>query len=47
MKYRWKLAKHLTLYEKYFKLEEISVSHELFGGGFSGGGGGFKTGGGF
>jgi ADP-ribose pyrophosphatase len=35
MKYRWQLDKHLTLFEKYFKLDEYSVSHELFGGGFS------------
>ena len=35
MKYRWKLHQHLTLYEKYFKLDEFSVSHELYGGGSS------------
>ena len=35
MKYQWKLDKHLTLFEKYFKLDEYSISHELFGGGFS------------
>ena len=35
MKYQWKLAKHLTLFEKYFKLDEYSLSHELFAGGFS------------
>lgn len=35
MKYRWKLERHLTLFEKYFKLEEFHVSHELFGGGSS------------
>ncbi|MEM7565006.1 MAG: NUDIX domain-containing protein [Pseudomonadota bacterium] len=35
MKYRWKLDKHLTLFEKYFKLDEYHVSHELFDGGFS------------
>ncbi len=35
MKYKWKLAKHLTLFEKYFKLEEYSIRHELFDGGFS------------
>ena len=35
MKYQWKLGKHTTLFEKYFKLDEYSVSHELFGGGFS------------
>jgi ADP-ribose pyrophosphatase len=35
MKYQWKLAQQLTLFQKYFKLDEYSVSHELFGGGFS------------
>ncbi len=35
MKYEWKLDKHQTLFEKYFRLDELSVSHELFGGGFS------------
>ena len=35
MKYQWKLAQHLTLYEKYFKLDEYSLSHELFAGGSS------------
>jgi ADP-ribose pyrophosphatase len=35
MNYQWKLHRHLTLFEKYFKLDEYSVSHELFGGGFS------------
>jgi ADP-ribose pyrophosphatase len=35
MKYRWKIDRHLTLFEKYFRLDELSVSHELFGGGFS------------
>jgi len=35
VKYEWKLDKHLTLFEKYFRLDELSVSHELFGGGFS------------
>jgi ADP-ribose pyrophosphatase len=33
--YEWKLNRHLTLFEKYFRLDELSVSHELFGGGFS------------
>jgi ADP-ribose pyrophosphatase len=33
--YRWHLDKHLTLFEKYFRLDEYSVSHELFAGGFS------------
>jgi ADP-ribose pyrophosphatase len=35
MNYQWKLAQHLTLYEKYFKLDEYSLSHELFAGGAS------------
>lgn len=35
MKYRWKLEKHLTLFEKYFRLDEYHVSHELFAGGTS------------
>ena len=35
MNYRWQLDQHLTLFEKYFKLDEYSVSHELFGGGTS------------
>ena len=35
MKYQWKLEKHLTLFEKYFKLDEYSIAHELFAGGFS------------
>ena len=35
MNYQWKLAQHLTLYEKYFKLDEYSLSHELFAGGSS------------
>ena len=35
MKYRWKLEGQRTLFEKYFRLEEYSVSHELFGGGTS------------
>ena len=35
MKYRWKLEKHLTLFEKYFRLDEYHVSHELFAGGSS------------
>jgi ADP-ribose pyrophosphatase len=35
MKYSWKLDKHQVLFEKYFKLEEYSLSHELFEGGFS------------
>ncbi len=35
MKYRWKLDRHLTLFEKYFRLDEYHVSHELFAGGYS------------
>ena len=35
MKYRWKLERHLTLFEKYFRLDEYSLSHELFAGGDS------------
>ena len=35
MKYQWKLVKHLTLFEKYFRLDELSLSHELFAGGDS------------
>jgi ADP-ribose pyrophosphatase len=35
MNYRWKQHQHLTLFEKYFRLDEFSVSHELYAGGFS------------
>ena len=35
MKYRWKLERHATLFQKYFRLDEYYVSHELFGGGDS------------
>lgn len=35
MKYSWKLDKHQVLYSRYFRLEELSLSHELFGGGYS------------
>lgn len=35
MKYRWNLVRHQTLFEKYFRLDEYLVSHELFGGGTS------------
>lgn len=35
MKYQWKMHQHLTLCKKYFRLDEFSVSHELYGGGFS------------
>ena len=35
MKYSWKLDKHQILFSKYFRLEEYSLSHELFDGGYS------------
>ena len=35
MKYRWKLVQHQTLFEKYFRLDEYSLSHELYAGGSS------------
>lgn len=35
MKYRWKLHRQLTLFEKYFRLEEYHVSHDLYAGGES------------
>lgn len=35
MKYRWRLDEHQVLFEKYFRLDEYRVAHELFGGGFS------------
>ncbi|MDH3535507.1 MAG: NUDIX domain-containing protein [Gammaproteobacteria bacterium] len=35
MRYRWTLAQHRTLFEKYFRLDEYSISHELFAGGSS------------
>jgi ADP-ribose pyrophosphatase len=35
MKYRWQLHQHQTLFEKYFRLDEYSISHELFAGGES------------
>ena len=35
MKYQWKLARHSILFEKYFRLDEYSLSHELYGGGDS------------
>lgn len=35
MKYQWKMVQNLTLFEKYFRLDEYSISHELFGGGDS------------
>lgn len=35
MKYRWQLHRQQTLFEKYFKLDEYHVSHELYAGGNS------------
>ena len=35
MKYAWKLNKHSTLFQKYFRLDEYSLSHELYRGGRS------------
>ncbi len=35
MKYSWKLSNHSTLFQKYFRLDEYSLSHELYRGGFS------------
>ena len=35
MNYSWKLNKHSVLFEKYFRLEEYSLSHELYRGGSS------------
>jgi len=35
MKYSWKLDQHQVLFSKYFRLEEYSLSHELFEGGYS------------
>lgn len=35
MKYRWNLKKHEVLFNKYFSLDEYSLSHELFAGGYS------------
>ena len=35
MEYRWKLHKQLTLFEKYFRLDEYHISHELYEGGES------------
>jgi ADP-ribose pyrophosphatase len=35
VKYSWKLDKHQILFSKYFRLEEYSLSHELFDGGYS------------
>lgn len=35
MKYSWKLNQHKVLFKKYFQLEEFSLSHELYRGGYS------------
>ena len=35
MNYRWRLEQRLTLFEKYFRIDEYHVAHELFQGGFS------------
>ncbi len=35
MKYSWKLDKHKILFEKYFRLDEYSLSHDLYAGGHS------------
>jgi ADP-ribose pyrophosphatase len=35
MDYTWKLNKHSTLLQKYFRLDEYSLSHELYRGGYS------------
>ena len=35
MKYRWTLHRQNTLFEKYFRLDEYSISHDLFEGGES------------
>ena len=35
MNYNWRLDKHELLFEKYFRLEEYAISHELYEGGFS------------
>ncbi len=35
MKYRWKLEARQTLFEKYFRVDEFRISHELFAGGKS------------
>lgn len=35
MNYTWSLIKHEVLFDKYFRLEEYSLSHELFAGGNS------------
>ena len=35
MKYRWTLHRQITLFEKYFRLDEYTVSHDLYEGGES------------
>jgi len=35
MNYNWKLDKRTVLFKKYFQLDEYSLSHELFRGGYS------------
>ena len=35
MQYSWKLNKHSTLFQKYFRLDEYSLSHEPYRGGYS------------
>ena len=35
MKYQWQLEKHVTLFRKYFQLDEYHVNHELYRGGQS------------
>jgi len=35
MNYSWKLEKHSILFQKYFQLDEYSLSHELYRGGCS------------
>ena len=35
MNYNWRLDKHELLFEKYFRLEEYAIAHELYDGGNS------------
>jgi len=35
VKYHWKLQQRQTLFQKYFRLDEYHISHELFAGGSS------------
>ena len=35
MNYRWRFEQRLTLFEKYFRIDEYHVAHELYRGGFS------------